>query len=285
VIFILIILTIPIFLYGAYKRYILAKKLNLKLNPIRIIFSILGTFFLFIAALDIKKEGDIISKRKIPIYFLLDISRSMLVEDIKPNRLEVMKKIVLDIIQGLDRDICIIVFAGEAYTFLPLTRDLELANNFLSSIDSSYVAPGETNILKALSLANKNAEKKIKVIFTDGEDNSKNSIEVDNQNLFVAMGTKNGGPIPFEGLFLKDSKGSNVISRMNFNYLNSIGKTYTLVGLGRDIKNLKNDIAKITDYTERKIVKYVRYYQIFLFLAIIFYLSAYFSKPIIFNKK
>jgi Ca-activated chloride channel family protein len=203
----------------------------------------------------------------------------MLVEDILPNRLEVAKKIILDSINKIDRDLGIIVFAAEAYTFLPITSDRELATTFLESIDSNYIAPGATNISKALLLANEDGRDKVVVVLTDGEDSYMDAKQyVNNRTFFVAVGTKNGGPIPFQGGYLKNENNSNVISKINYTYLNSLGRTYSLVGVGRDLKDLTSDISKILDYFDSKSMDYERYYQIFLAISIIFFLFGYFAK-------
>lgn len=267
-----------LFSFGMYKRYVLSKLLNKRVNLRKYILYILGTIFLYLTFLDIKDEGTETTKKKLPIYLLLDVSRSMLVEDVLPNRLKLAKKIMSELILGIDRDVAIVVFASEAYSFLPETSDRELALTFLDSLNEEYIVSGSTDISKALELANMDKLEKILVVFSDGEDRFRRAKKHSSRNCFyVALGTKHGGPIPTAEGFLKDSNGKNIISKVDISYLSSLGRVYSTQGLSRDISNLKEDIEKISKDSEGEFKRYKRYYQIFLALAIIFLMLGYFD--------
>lgn len=201
-------------------------------------------------------------RRGVDVVVLLDVSNSMKAEDVKPNRLERAKQMVLKLIDNLVNDrIGIIVFAGEPYIQLPLTTDYSAAKLFTSYIDTDIIPTQGTAIGAAIDLAVEHFNfepnrKKAMIIITDGENHEDDAIaaaENAAKNNFVihtiGMGTLTGGPIPvFIGGkkdFLKDEDGSVVTTKLDPIMLEKIAA----VGGGEFILNsgIDPDLSKIVD--------------------------------------
>ncbi|MEN9488484.1 MAG: hypothetical protein RL494_749, partial [Bacteroidota bacterium] len=119
----------------------------------------------------VKREG-------IDIVFAIDVSKSMLCEDIAPNRLEKSKQVVSQIINNLGSDrIGIIAYAGSAFPVLPITTDYNVAKMFLQSMNTGMVSSQGSNLDEAIKLSEKYFEgspntSKLMIMITDGEDHS-----------------------------------------------------------------------------------------------------------------
>lgn len=181
----------------------------------------------------IKREG-------VDVVFALDVSKSMLAEDIAPNRLEKAKQIVTKIIDKLGSDrVGIIIYAGNSYPLLPITTDLAAAKMFLQNADSDMVSSQGTAISEAINRAltfydNKDQTNKFLVIVSDGEDHenqseslAKKAAEQGIKIFTVGIGTEKGKPIPmrFNGIFSgykKDLKGDVVITKRHVEVLQKI---------------------------------------------------------------
>ena len=160
----------------------------------------------------------------------LDVSNSMLAEDISPNRLEKAKQMLSRLTDGFENDkVGLIIFAGDAFTQLPITSDYISAKMFLSSINPSMVSAQGTAIGAAIDLAmrsfspNEAADKAI-ILITDGENHEGNAVEsaqsAAGKNIHVSvvgMGQPNGSPIPVGSNqdFMKDEQGNVVITKLN----------------------------------------------------------------------
>lgn len=174
------------------------------------------------------------AKRKgIDLVLALDVSNSMLAEDIQPNRLERAKQATSKLIDRLEGDrIGIVVFAGKAYKQLPITTDYAAAKLFLSNINTDIVPTQGTAIGQAIELALESFEKSEKrnkaiIVISDGENHEDNAIEVAKNAVkdgivihTIGMGTATGSPIPiYQGHTLrgykKDREGNTVISRLD----------------------------------------------------------------------
>ncbi|MCG8699692.1 MAG: VWA domain-containing protein [Bacteroidales bacterium] len=179
---------------------------------------------------EMKREG-------IEIVLALDISNSMRAEDIKPNRLERAKQAIITLLDKLEDDrIGLIVFAGDAYTQIPLTTDYKSARLFLSNINPEIVSKQGTAIGSAIELAMKSFSQneessKVMVIISDGENHEGNALDAAQMasekgvKIFtIGMGSLEGAPIPQKGsnAFVKDRQGNVVISRMNSEMLSQI---------------------------------------------------------------
>ncbi|MCH4830084.1 BatB protein [Flavobacterium covae] len=150
----------------------------------------------------VKREG-------IDIVFAIDISKSMLCEDIAPSRLEKSKQLVSQIINGLGNDrIGIIAYSGSAFPVLPITTDYNAAKMFLQGMNPGMISSQGSNLDEAIRLTEKYFEgsgntSKLLVMVTDGEDHSEKAQEAATQArkrgikiITIGVGTPKGGPIP-----------------------------------------------------------------------------------------
>ena len=161
----------------------------------------------------------------------MDVSNSMLAEDVTPNRLEKAKMLVSSIVDKMTDDkIGLIVYAGEAYTQLPITSDYVSAKMFLETISPAMISTQGTDIKQAIDLAmksftpNQQASKAIFVI-TDGEDNEGGAMEMAKaaaekgiKVYVLGIGSPQGAPIPMPGSgsqYIVDNSGNVVVSKLN----------------------------------------------------------------------
>ncbi len=157
------------------------------------------------------QEKQIIVQQARDLVIAIDVSKSMLAQDFKPNRLEFAKNKIRELISKLDSErIGLIVFSGNAFCQCPLTSDISAIFTFLDSIDTESISSGATSlhapILKTIELFNnidKDRKNKLLVIFTDGEDFSDNLSDIKNQakniglKIFtLGIGSITGAPIP-----------------------------------------------------------------------------------------
>jgi len=174
----------------------------------------------------IKREG-------VEIVIALDVSNSMLAEDIQPNRLERAKRAISRLTERLNNDkIGLIVFAGDAYVQIPITTDYSSAKLFLSAINTSVVPKQGTAIGAAIGLATKsftpNSESsKAIIIITDGENHEDDPVEMarlasENEIIVhtIGMGLPQGAPIPINNTsgqqeFRRDKDGNVVVTKLD----------------------------------------------------------------------
>ena len=170
-------------------------------------------------------------KRKgIEVMIALDVSNSMMAQDVQPSRLEKAKQVLSKLVDGMTNDkIGLIVFAGDAYTQLPITVDYVSAKMFLSTISPQLVPRQGTAIGSAIDLAIKSFGPKSEsgraiIVITDGENHEDDAIGASKlaaeNNIIVnviGMGKTDGSPIPIPGTmsFWKDKDGNVVVSKLN----------------------------------------------------------------------
>ena len=181
--------------------------------------------------IDVKHKG-------IDILFALDTSKSMLVEDIRPNRLERSKLAIMDFVSQLGGDrVGLMPFAGSSYLICPLTADYFAFEQSLAAIDTSIIPTGGTDIGQAIKSAEKillnEANHKILILITDGENLQGDALEAaeqahkQNMTIYtVGVGTGDGELIPNKpnGGFIKDNSGSYVKSRLDEQGLTKISE-------------------------------------------------------------
>jgi Ca-activated chloride channel family protein len=183
----------------------------------------------------LKREG-------IDIVFAVDVSKSMLAEDIAPNRLDKTKQIISQIINELGADrIGVVAYAGSAFPLLPLTTDYGVAKMFVQSMNPGMVSSQGTSLEEAIRIAESYFDKesktsKLVILISDGEDHSdgaKTTAEEANKAglkiLTIGVGTAKGGPIPLKrnGVvesFQRDRQGEVVITKLNETTLQEISK-------------------------------------------------------------
>jgi len=182
-----------------------------------------------------------IKRKGIEIVIALDVSNSMLAEDIQPNRLEKAKQAISRLVEKLaDDKIGLIVFAGDAYVQMPVTSDYTSVKMFLSSINTQIVPKQGTDIGSAIDLSMNsfspdNEASKALIIITDGEDHDDNAVSLAKEAAekgiviyAVGVGTPNGTPIPVysgnQRSFRKDRQGNVIMTKLNEKILREITK-------------------------------------------------------------
>jgi len=237
-----------------------------------------------------KKEG-------VEVIIALDVSNSMLAEDIQPDRLTRAKQALTRLIDNLDNDkIGLIVFAGDAYTQIPITTDYVSAKMFLDEISLQMVPKQGTAIGSAINLGMKSftpGEDKSKalIIITDGENHEDNPVseaeKAANEGIVIytiGIGSTDGVPIPVTANgkrdFLKDADGNTVVTKLDEDILKKIavagGGNYVRasnsnIGLDEifsEIKKMKKQELESKMYTE-----YNDQFQIFAVVALFLLLT------------
>ena len=246
-----------------------------------------------------KKEK--VKAKSSDIFIALDISRSMLGTDVKPNRLEKSKRLIEKLIDKLKGNrMGLIFFAGEAFLKMPLTSDYAAAKLFIKSASPDLITNQGTAIAEAIEIAEKSFDEKTNhqramVIFSDGEDHDGNAIkkarEAHKKGLViftVGVGTPEGAFVPYTNRFgiqgyKKDKNGNYIKSKLNENLLMEIadagGGKYFNIAQGDDIvKEIAAQLEKIEkrEIEQRAFKTYESYYQYFLALAIILFVLLFF---------
>ncbi len=236
-----------------------------------------------------------VERRGIDIVVAVDTSRSMLADDIKPNRLEAAKREIKDLIDIIDGDrVGLVAFAGTAFLQCPLTLDYGAFSLFLDDLDTRLIPVGGTSFGEAINKSMSAFSDKLKkhkaiVLITDGEDHQGNAMEIAKAAkekgiiiYTVGVGKKEGAYIKIKDNkgreeLLKDREGKVVKSRLDEVLLNKIavgtGGAYSpAYGIKWGLANIyTNLIAKMEDKQlgGRKIRLYENRYQIPLFIALI----------------
>lgn len=211
----------------------------------------------------VKREG-------IDIVFAVDVSKSMLAEDVAPSRLEKSKQIVSQIINNLGSDrIGIVAYAGSAFPVLPITTDYSVAKMFLQSMNPDMVSSLGTSLDEAIKLSETYYDKKGKtnkllIMISDGEDHGEGAEEAAEEAnkagikiITIGVGTEKGGPIPLKknGIvesFKRDNEGEVVITKLNQQSLKDIAKA-TKGGYiyGSNTKEVVDYVKKALDNIEK----------------------------------
>ena len=237
----------------------------------------------------VKREG-------VDIVFAVDVSRSMLAEDIAPNRLEKAKRLVSEIINQLASDrIGIIAYAGQAYPQLPITTDYGAAKMFLQAMNTDMLSSQGTAINAAIELASTyydDAEQTNRVLFviSDGEDHSESStldaveqaVENGIRIFTIGVGKAKGAPIPIKrnGVvesLKKDANGEVVITKLNETVLSEIaskGNGEYIDGTNTEaaVEYIKEELNKMDkkEFEAKQFAEYKDQFQWFLGIALFF---------------
>lgn len=234
----------------------------------------------------------------IEVIIALDISNSMLAQDVLPNRLEKAKRVLSRLIDDMVNDkVGLVVFAGEAFTQLPITADYVSAKIFLNSITPALIARQGTAIGSAIELSvrsfdpNSNASKAI-ILITDGENHEDNAVEAarmaHEQGIVVhvmGIGRPEGAPIPIAGTlsFWKDYDGNVVVTKLN----EAMGRDIAQAGRGVYVRvdntNTANrTIAQELDKLAKSEINTIHYasyneqFQSFLILVLLLIIADFF---------
>ncbi|WP_321331522.1 VWA domain-containing protein [uncultured Bacteroides sp.] len=204
-----------------------------------LIFICIGLFSVLLARPQFGSKLETVKRKGVEIMIALDISNSMLAEDVQPSRLEKAKQLVSRLVDELDNDkVGMIVFAGDAFTQLPITSDYISAKMFLESINPSLITKQGTAIGAALNLAVRSFTPqegvgRAIIIITDGENHEGNITEAVKSAVgkgirvhVLGIGSADGSPIPAEGTndFRRDRQGNVIITRLNETMCREIAK-------------------------------------------------------------
>jgi Ca-activated chloride channel family protein len=211
----------------------------------------------------IKREG-------IDIVFAVDVSKSMLAEDVAPSRLEKSKQLVSQIINQLGNDrIGIVAYAGSAFPVLPITTDYGVAKMFLQSMNTNMVSSQGTSLDEAIKLSGtffdkSNKTSKLVILISDGEDHSEGAEDAAAEAnkmgmkiITIGLGTPKGGPIPLKqnGVvqsFKRDQNNEVVITKLNAESLEAIAKATKGVYInGNQTKDVLEKIKKALDTIQK----------------------------------
>ena len=241
------------------------------------------------------KKLRMMKRKGVDIIICMDTSKSMLAEDIKPNRLERAKHELSSLIDKLKGDrVGIVAFAGEAFLECPLTLDYGAAKMFLDILDPDIIPIPGTAIGKAIRVAlrgfnQKERKYKVMVLLTDGEDLMSDPIKVakvaaqEGVRIYtVGIGSPQGAPIPLrddKGRLLeykKDRRDQTVMSKLDELTLEKIalltdGKYYRSTIRGMELDRIYEDISKLEkkELKSRQYSQYEDRYQYFLLVAIL----------------
>ncbi|WP_418510325.1 vWA domain-containing protein [Corallibacter sp.] len=212
----------------------------------------------------VKREG-------VDVVFAIDVSKSMLAEDIAPNRLEKSKQLVTQIINNLASDrVGIIAYAGKAFPQLPITTDYASAKMFLQNMNTDMLSSQGTAINEAIELAktyynDDEQTNRVLIIISDGEDHSEAAASVAEEaseegiRIFtIGVGDVKGGPIPIKrnGVVLnykKDNQGETVITRLNEETLKNIADAANGAYVnGRSTNSVVESIRDILNKMDKK---------------------------------
>ncbi|MDO9036839.1 MAG: VWA domain-containing protein [Lutibacter sp.] len=252
-------------------------KLIQKLSPekstfksfLKLVVFCFALFFLIISLANPKMgtKLETVKRQGVDIVFALDVSKSMVAEDIAPNRLEKAKQIITKVIENLGSDrIGIIIYAGSSYPLLPITTDYAAAKMFLQNANTEMVSNQGTAINDAIERAlsyydNDEQTNRFLVIVSDGEDHQENTLDLAKEAAkkgikiyTVGIGTAKGGPIPLKDngrvvAYKKNNEGTVVVTQLNEQILRDIAN----VGNGKYINGNKTQetIATIKEVLEK----------------------------------
>ena len=242
-----------------------------------------------------------VGKTGLDIYVLMDTSKSMLVSDMKPDRMTMAKKIVENLLGRLEGDrIGFIPFASDAYIQMPLTDDYQLARMFLAVMDTDMISGGGTNLAAAIKLADDSFKRssgadRVIIILSDGEEHDDASRDIvknitdDHLKIYaIGIGTEKGGLVPVYDDFgdrvvdyMKDESGNPITSRLCADTLIELAKegggSYyqaSLQGIEtssliKELSDLKRDVS-----APEKIRRFAPLYQYFLAAGLLLFMIA-----------
>jgi len=259
----------------------LVNELTKNYSPFRFMLKFVIILFALIitivAAANLQKpgKGENISRKGVDVMMVLDVSKSMLAEDYKPNRLERARQVISRLMDKLPDDrIGLVLFAGRAYMQMPLTTDQNAARLFLQSASPATVPTQGTVIGEALKMANSgfnSQEKKFKsiVLISDGEDHDAEAAQVAKALAAngvmintIGIGSPKGTVIidPETGATKKDAEGNAVITKLNEGILQQLSKISNGIYVKLDdVDEAANKVVAQLNTIEEKALQDVAY--------------------------
>ncbi|MEX2371750.1 MAG: VWA domain-containing protein [Bacteroidales bacterium] len=265
----------------------------------KIVLVVIGFAFLVIGAAGPRIGSQLkeVGQKGREVIIALDVSNSMLAEDVKPSRIERAKQLISRMVDDMNNDkIGLIVFAGDAYTQIPITDDYPSVKMFLSTTGPDMISKQGTAIGTAISLAarsfpsdeqsleeNESLKNKAIIIITDGEnheddalDAAKNAREKGIKIFTVGLGNPAGVPIPVapgSSVNRRNKDGTVVVSKLNEKLLMDIAREGegAYIPVGR-ISSLMDELDKLqkTELKKKVYADYAERYQYFIGFALIF---------------
>ena len=300
---ILLFVFLQLWRHSAQKKFAdagLLKRLSPNQSVFKSILKVLvlcGAFACFTLALVNPKIGtklETVRSEGVDIVFAVDVSKSMLAEDIAPNRLDKSKQLVTQIINSLASDrVGIIAYAGKAFPQLPITTDYASAKMFLQNMNTDMLSSQGTAISEAIQLAktyydNEEQSNRVLIIISDGEDHDGEAIDIAEEAaeqgiriLTIGVGDLKGGPIPLKrnGVILnykKDKNGETVITRLNETTLKDIAAEANGVYINGSntnevVNTIKEELDKMDkqEFESKQIADFKDQFQWFLALGIL----------------
>ncbi|MBZ9652629.1 VWA domain-containing protein [Psychroflexus montanilacus] len=249
-------------------------------------------FACFVMALVNPKLGtkmETVKREGVDIVFALDVSKSMLAEDIAPNRLEKSKRIITEIVNNLASDrVGLVGYAGSAFPQVPITTDYSSTKTFLQSMNTDMVSSQGTAISQAIDLARSyynddDQTNKVLIILSEGEDHDGNAENMAEQAAAegiriytIGVGTERGDPIPIKRdgriqSYLKNDAGETVITKKDTETLKriaDIGNGTYIDGSSTSgsVDEILNELQKIekTEFEAKQFADFKSKYQWFL---------------------
>ena len=240
-------------------------------------------------------ELETVKREGVDLVFAVDVSKSMLAEDIAPNRLEKAKRLVSETINKLSGDrVGIIAYAASAVPQLPITTDYESAKLFLQALNTDMLSSQGTAIAEAIDLSknyydDENQTNRVLVILSDGEDHGEGAemaaTTAANEGITIftiALGTEKGDVIPLKkrgvtSSFKKDADGEVVITRMNKDVLQTVAdNTGGLMMIGDNTNEVVNAITNRlvemdkAEFEAKQFVRFKDQYQWLLAIGLFF---------------
>lgn len=235
-----------------------------------------------------------VKRQGVDVIIAVDLSKSMMADDIQPNRLERAKTLVSRLLESLRNDrVALIVFAGNAYLQMPFTVDYSAAKLFLKTMDPSIIPTQGTSIGGAIDLANETFDQETKkfkslILITDGENHEEGAIDLAEdaaeQGVIIhtlGIGSESGARIPnyIKGRragFKKDRNDEIVVSKLEEGMLQEIaelsgGNYYRIKGARNEVDRIVEDINSMDkkDFEDRVFTSYDDKFQYFLAFALL----------------
>ncbi len=219
----------------------------------------------------------------VEMMLVVDVSNSMLAEDLSPNRLDRTRYAIDKLFASLNQDrVGVVVFAGEAKVQLPITTDYRMARSFAKRLSTDGVGVQGTNLsdaidLASLSFSDREGASRVMILMTDGEAHDQGALEAAERasdrgiTIFtIGIGSPEGAPIKIGGDFVKDEKGEMVVSHLNEELLQAIAEkgnggyiraTNAEFGLTDIVKEIEN-----MEKSERSTMRFEEYNEQFYWL-------------------
>lgn len=264
---------------------------------IRFVIVVSGFGLLIIAAANLQSATRVeqVNRQGIDVMIALDVSRSMLSQDIRPSRLEKAKQLANKLMDQLSNDrIGLVIFAGRAYMQMPLTADHSAARLYINNASPEAVPTQGTVIAEALRVSNTGFNKKDKkyktiLLISDGEDHDKEAVDVAKQLAengviinTIGVGTTDGGVITnaITGEPKRDIQGNIIVSKLNEQELVDIATNAN--GIYQQLNDVETVVNKIQaqilameqkTISDNSTLNFRSFFQWFLVLALIGYIG------------